>query len=202
MKILTVFLLAITIASTALAGFDDIEIKANIKGDYVIGVMVSDQRETVLKWGAAENLIGAHHSGLFKNRKDLFTDTKATVSNELTEGLRKQFLKNWMSVAPILTTPKDSRDALDEKVRKARLHRTFLITLKSLWVEAQNNNQTAVNYGFVISVLDDKGVELSKKPLEGIQSTGQWGSWGAAEVFGMLISNVLEDPKVVEALVK
>ena len=200
MKSAIALLVAVIVSNTALAGFDDVEIKSSLKADYVIGLVVSDQRESVLKWGAAENLIGAHHSGMFKNRKELLTGSGEAVSTEMAEGLRKQFSQNWISVAPIPTTAKESKEALESKIRKARLHRTFLLTLKSLWVEAPYSGETAINFGFVVSVLDENAVVLSSVEREGIQGASQWGYWGAAEVFGMLISNVLEDQKLIGSL--
>jgi hypothetical protein len=202
MKIFFTFIFSILFSNAATAGFDEIEIKTTIKANYVLGVMVSDQRETVAKWGAAENLIGAHHSGVFRNRKDLITGTEGPLSNEMVEGLRKQLANNWVSAASMMTTPKDSREVLNEKIHQARLHRTMLVTVKALWVESQHSNQTAMNYNFVVTVLDDKAVELAKKDMEGIQSSAQWGTWGATDIFGMLMSNALEDPKISEALLK
>lgn len=202
MRSVPIICLLLAIAQNAFASFNDLEIKTSLSGDYVLGVMVSDQRETVSKWGAAENLIGAHHSGMFKNRKDLLTSTQGTVTTELTEGLRKQFALKWLSVAPLSSTAKDSPEVLVGKIRQAKLHRTFLITLKTLWVEAQPSNQTAITYGFVISILDDKGTELAKTDLEGLQTTNQWGYWGATEIFGMLISGALENKKIIDALTK
>lgn len=202
MRLLSSFLAMLSVAQFAFAGFDDVEIKTGWKRDYVLGVMVSDQRETVLKWGAAENLIGAHHSGIFRNRKELLTGTEAPVSEEMQEGLRKQFLSKWLSVAPIPAATKETNEVLEERIRKAKLPRTILVTVKSLWVEAENNNRTAVNFGFDVAILNDKASVVAKRTLEGVQNSDQWGYWGATEVFGSLMSSVLADPEIANALLK
>jgi hypothetical protein len=198
----SIVLLVLSVTNNACAGFDEAVITTSLKGDYILGVAVSDQRETVLKWGAADNLIGAHHSGIFRNRKALLTGTGGSVATEMTEGLRKQLSQKWLSAVSIPAIPKEPIELLHDNIKKFKLYRTVLLVIKVLWVEAQHSNVTTTNFHFVVSVLNDKAEEIVRRDLEGIQTSQEWGDSGASEVFGTLISSVLADPEFASALAK
>ena len=202
MKFISAVLLAFLVSGSAFAGFDDVEIVSNLRGEYVLGILVSDQREGVLKWDAKENLIGAHHSGMFRSRKDLLTGSEGPVSDEMLEGLRKEFSKRWLTVAPLSSTSKDSNEAIGIKIRKAKLHRSFVVTVHSIWVEAPYKGDTTINYGLTVSIMNDAAVVLARKTYEGISQSTQWGYWGATEIFGTLMSSALADPEITNALLK
>jgi len=188
-----------SIALPAFAGLEDLNIDTKLRGDYVLGVIASDQRSYVVSGETPPNIGGAYIKGIFHIRTHIKTDTEAPVADEIAAGLRKAFTKSqWLGVATIGTTHTDTPADVVSLVKTAKLKRTLVVTVNDMWAEAYSN--TSVNYTFTIAVLDDKGKELAKTEETGKHTTREWGCDAAAEILGRVMTATLAKPEFVAAL--
>lgn len=191
--------LSLLVAFPAFAGLEDLTIKSDLRGDYVLGVIASDQRPYVVSGETPPNVAGAYIKGMFRVRAKIKTDSEAPVAEEVSNGLRRALLKNkWFGVATIETTAADTPADIVSMVKTAKLKRTLVVTVNDLWAESYSN--TTVNYTFAVTVFDDKGNALAKSEETGKHDTRQWGCDGAAEIFGAVMSATLAKPEFVAAL--
>lgn len=188
-----------TVSTSALAGLDDLDIKTSLQGDYVLAVIAHDQRDMVTKEGSPETLVGGYIKGMFRTRAHNFTNSELSVSDSISEGLRRAFIKQkWLGVTALATTAKQSRQEVTSKIIKAGLKRTILVTVDDLWTESYRN--TSVNYKFTISVLDEKANEIAKTESSGTHDTREWGDDAAGEIFSKLMTDALAKPEFIAAL--
>jgi hypothetical protein len=190
---------AVILALPAFAGLEDLAIKTDLRGEYVLGIITSDQRPYVVSGETPSNIAGGYISGMFRKRYKTYTDSEAPVADEISNGLRKAFLKNkWFSVATIETTPADTPADIVSMVKTGKLKRTLVFTVTQLWTESYKN--TSVDYNFTITVFDDKGQSLATANLTGRHDTREWGCDGAAEILSAVMNAVLVRPEFITAL--
>lgn len=195
-RLLSIALLSVT--PPAFAGLEDLNIDTKLRGDYVLGVVASDQRPYVTSGETPPNIAGAYIKGIFHIRTHIKTDTEAPVAEELATGLRKALTKaKWLGVATIGTTYTDTPADVTSLVKTAKLKRTLVVTVNDMWAEAYSN--TTVTYTFSIAVLDDKGNELAKAEESGKHTTREWGCDAAAEILGRVMTHTLAKPEFVAA---
>jgi hypothetical protein len=191
--------LAVFSSSLSFAGMDDLNIKSDLRGDYVIGVMAHDQREMVLKDGYPEAVIGGYIKGIFRTRAQTFTNSEGPAADELADGLQLFFKKQkWLGAAVIPTTSKDSRAEVENRIKKAALKRTVLVTIDDLWTESYSN--TTVTYKFTITVLNEGAQVLAKVVSEGHHDTRAWGDDAAGEIFSKIMTDTLQKTEFIAAL--
>jgi len=196
-RLLSIALLALSLP--ALAGLEDLTINSSQRGEYVLGVIASDQRPYVVSGETPPNVAGAYIKGVFRIRTHIKTDTETPVADEITAGLRKALTKNkWLGVATIATTHTDTAVDVASLVKTAKLKRTLVVTVNDLWAESYRN--TTVNYGLTISVFDEAGKDLAKAEVSGQHDTREWGCDGAAEILSKVMADTLAKPEFVAAL--
>jgi len=202
MKILilpAVLALSLLAASPAFAGVDQLNITAKVHGDFVLGVVVQDKREMVLKGEAPESMIGGYVGGLFHSRKYTYTNNEGPLATALSEGLYKALLnQDLIGVATINATPKIERSAIFDKVAKAALKRTLFVSINKLWTESYR--RTGVEYDLTVSVLDQNGQTLTETKLVADETLSDWGDDAVANVFSRQLSELLNSQAFIVAL--
>jgi hypothetical protein len=189
----------LSLSGLAYAGLDELDIKTDLHGAYVIGVMAHDQREYVVKGETPENVIGGYIKGILRTRAQVKTDTEEPLSDVVSEGLRKSFVKNkWFAAAAIPTALKDTDENLATLIKTAKLKRCLIVTVNDLWTESYRN--TSVNYKFTIAVFDDQARKLAKSEATGVYDTGAWGGDAAAEILSQVMTDTLAKPEFATAL--
>lgn len=200
MKIILFAIFGFIVMGNALAGLEDLNIKSDAGGDYVLGVFAHDRREYVLSGETDENVAGAYIKGIFRIRNYVKTDSEAPLAVEVAEGLRKSFVegKKWLGVTTIRFQTKNSFSELQEIAKQAKLRRSIVVTINDLWTESYRN--TSVNYKFTISVLDENGQVLVATTSEGVHDTREWACDAAAEILSRVLSSALVKADFIGAL--
>lgn len=182
------------------AGFEEIVIEAKPSGGYALGLVVTDQRKHVFQSGKKSNFLGAQISGMFRGRNDLFTDSDGPMAKEIEAGITNFFNKSTQrAIAAIPTQEASSKGNIIEALKRAAIQRTLLVEIKNFWVESANRSAT-VSYDITVSVADSNGIEIAKTDIDGVQTAGQYSTYGANEVFGTIMSQALNNPAIAEAI--
>lgn len=200
MKMKNFAIALVAFSGSAVAGLDDLNISSVLlRGEYVIGLVAHDQRDFVLREGYPEKQIGGYIGGMFRTRKATLTNSDGPVADELAEGLRKYFVsRQWAGASALMTSAKDTPTDVENKIIRAGLKRTLLVTINDLWTESYRN--TSVTYKFTISVRDAKAKELAKAEYVGTHDTREWGDEAAAEIFSRLMTETLSKPEFISVL--
>jgi hypothetical protein len=200
-QILSALFFFFVISLQAFADFGEMELKYGKAGDYSLAILVHDQREYVLKGDYQENVIGGYLKGMFRVRSNINTYYRTPLADEISEGIRKSFVKEkWLAVASIATTKKDTAEDLASLIKTARLHRNIVVTVKEMWVESYKTSTVAYDLNF--AVYDETAKLLVEANEKGSLDTKEWGYTAAAEVFRLILSSTLQKPEFIGALSK
>jgi hypothetical protein len=200
-NILSALILFFSMTQLAVADFSSMELKSGMTGDYSLAILVHDQREYVLKGEYEEKVIGGYLKGMFRVRSNIITYYQTPLADEISEGLRKSFVKEkWLAVASIATSKKDTADDLASLIKTAKLHRNIVVTVKEMWVESYKTSTVAYDLNF--AVYDENAKLLVEANEKGSLDSKEWGYGAAAEIFRVVLSSTLKKPDFNAALKK
>lgn len=189
------------LATSANAGFADVEYFASFSGEFAFGVAVLDSRESTTNNPAKANLLGGQISGVLGRRKELLTDSEKPVSDEIAEGLRLHFSeKTHRAVAILPTSPGASFEKVLSVVKKVELKRVLVIDIQQLWVEMPNKTNTQVGYQIEALVLDATGKIIGKTTAGEMAHSNEWGTTASDEIVGRAISGLISHPDIVNSM--
>ena len=191
------------LASTAHAGFADVEYHVAFTGDSAFGVAVIDSRDFISSDPRKANLLGGEVSGVFGRRKELLTDSRKPVAEEIADGLRIHFAdKKKAAVAVVPQNFCSSLEQLKSSAPKLSLKRIIVLDVQNIWVDMANAKNTQVAYQIDAIVLDDAGKTLAKQVDSGLVHSREWGTTASDEIVGRAISTLLAHPEITKAMAR
>lgn len=191
------------LTGTAHAGFADVEYHIAFAGDSVFGLAVIDSRDFISTAPDKANLLGGEVSGMFGRRKELLTDSRKPVAEEIADGLRIHFAdKNKSAITVVPQSLSASLEQLKASVAKLSLRRTIVIDVQNIWVDMPNASNTQVAYQIDAIVLDGDGKVLAKQSDGGLVHSREWGTMASDEIVGRAISTLLSHSEITKAMVR
>jgi hypothetical protein len=191
-------LLILTVSATCFAGIEEATIQSTLKGEYAVGVVVKDERESLRNGDAEPVTMGKYVGGMFLSRNHIYTDSGRPVVTEMADGLVRHFLKTGRAAALLPIANTDELPQIQKALKSAGLKRTIVLALHEFWLACYRGK--SCEYQLQMTVFDESGAKLAEAKREGEMDTAKTYAAAGTDAFGVLASQLLADAKIVGAL--
>lgn len=179
-------------------GYDQATIPlANVRAGGAVGLGVQDARPYVVSGNKSASFVGLMRGG-FGNPFDVNTQSGRPLAVDMRDVIERAMKARGLRVTAVDIAPAQDGGAARRTLLASGGARSVLVTLTE-W-KSDTMLRTELIYDVTLAVFDDKGAELARNRLQGIDPIGPSPHSSVPEAFGRKFEALFNDDRILAAL--